>query len=151
MIAIISTVLDTNENDFWEKIIQPKSLQFVSAPILNFQSLRAGELEVEWETGKLYEVKLYFLNFLPLGHHRITLTTIDRETNTIVSNESGLLAPVWNHAIRFNQIEENKIHYMDEIEIQAGLLTVFIWVFAHIFYRHRQRRWKILLEERSNG
>jgi hypothetical protein len=151
MIAKISTVLGTSENEFWEKLIQPKSLQFVSAPILNFQSLQDEELEVEWEIGKPYELKLYLLNFLPLGHHRITLATIDRETNTIESNESGLLAPVWNHTIRFNQIEENQIHYTDEVEIQAGLLTLFIWAFAHIFYRHRQRRWKKLLEQKING
>lgn len=27
-----------------------------------------------------------------------------------------------------------------------GRLSPAIWLFAHIFYRHRQRRWKLLLE-----
>ena len=32
--------------------------------------------------------------------------------------------------------------YADEIEIRAGLLTVFVWLFAHGFYRYRQMRWQ---------
>jgi len=37
------------------------------------------------------------------------------------------------------------VSYTDEIEIQAGWLTPGIWLFAQLFYRHRQRRWKALL------
>lgn len=35
---------------------------------------------------------------------------------------------------------------VDEIEIKAGWLTIFIWLFVQLFYHHRQRRWKILLK-----
>jgi len=42
-----------------------------------------------------------------------------------------------------------KVSYTDEIEIQAGWLTPVIWLFAHIFYRHRQRRWKVMMKEIS--
>jgi len=42
-------------------------------------------------------------------------------------------------------IEPGSVEYSDEIEIRAGLLTPVIWAFAHGFYRHRQRRWRVLL------
>lgn len=71
------------------------------------------------------------------------------EANLIESRESGALAPVWNHTIRFHSLEDGKLHYIDEIEIQAGLLTGVIWAFAHLFYRHRQRRWKKLLRSQT--
>ena len=29
----------------------------------------------------------------------------------------------------------------DEVEIQAGWKTVFIWLWARAFYTHRQRKW----------
>ena len=74
----------------------------------------------EWVIGKTYNLKLYFLNILPLGRHRIKLVTMDRKSNTIVSSESGMLAPVWNHTIRFCQIEKNKLRYTDEIETKGG-------------------------------
>jgi len=35
--------------------------------------------------------------------------------------------------------------YTDQIDIQAGILTPPIWLFAHIFYRYRQRRWRHLV------
>jgi hypothetical protein len=31
------------------------------------------------------------------------------------------------------------------IEIACGFLTLPVWAFAWLFYRHRQRRWKKLL------
>lgn len=96
---------------------------------------------------KTYEFKLYFLKIFPLGRHRIKLTKIDKESNIIVSNESGMLAPVWNHTIWFQQDGQNKLSYTDEIEIKAGWLTWAIWIFALFFYRHRQNRWKKLLKD----
>ena len=146
MIARISTYFNCTEEELWEKIIEPKSLQFVASPILSFNPIVKGELDGEWVIGKTYELKLYFLNILPLGRHRIKIITIDRKSNIIVSNEIGALAPVWNHTIRFGQCERRKLRYIDEIEIKAGWLTIGIWVFSHLFYRHRQRRWKILLK-----
>ena len=146
MIARIATYFDCTQEKLWEKIIEPKSLQFVASPVLSFKALVMGKLDGEWIIGKTYELKLYFLNILPLGRHRIKIVTIDRESNIIVSNESGMLARVWNHTIRFHQGEQGKLSYTDEIEIKAGWLTMAIWVFAHLFYRHRQKRWKILLK-----
>ena len=101
------------------------------------------------DSGEDNELKLYFLKVIPLGRHSIQLVTIDKERNTIASRESGLLARVWNHSIRFRQVEGGKVSYTDEIEIRAGWLTPAIWLFAHLFYRHRRRRWKALLKQRE--
>ncbi len=147
MIARISTLLDFTEADFWKKVIEPRSLQFVASPILSFRPTLTDEFEGEWVEGKTYDLKLYFLKIVPLGHHKIKLVKIDRQSNTIVSNESGTLVPVWNHAISFRKIEQDKLLYTDEIEIKAGVLTPAIWIFACLFYRHRQKRWKILLKK----
>jgi len=151
MLARISTVFECTEKQLWDKIIEPKSLQYVAAPLVRFDPLVAGELNGEWIVGKTYAVRLAALGFLPLGRHRIKIVTIDRATNTIESQESGSLAHVWNHTIRFHPSGAGQLRYTDEIEIEAGLLTVFVWAFAHLFYRHRQRRWKELLtgEKRS--
>ncbi|MGC9396511.1 MAG: hypothetical protein ACP5J4_16830 [Anaerolineae bacterium] len=145
MLARITSVFDCTDEQLWDKIIEPKSLQFVAAPLLRFEPLVAGDLAGEWIVGKTYVVRLSSLGFLPLGQHRIKIISIDRATNTIESQESGSLARVWNHTMRFQTSGAGQLRYTDEIEIKAGLLTVFIWAFAHLFYRHRQRRWKQLL------
>ncbi|MGM0403453.1 MAG: hypothetical protein ACQEQN_07035, partial [Thermodesulfobacteriota bacterium] len=149
MIARISTHFACTEAALWRKIIAPESLQFVASPILCFVPEEAGAMDGEWIVGKKYHLRLYFLNFIPLGRHTIQLVKIDKADNTISSKESGMLARVWNHDITFRETDSGKVQYTDKIEIRAGLLSPAIWLFAHIFYRHRQRRWKLLLERPS--
>ncbi len=145
MIARITTRLPCSESDLWQKIIEPRSLQFVSSPVLSFLAADKGGLAGEWQVGRPYALRLYFLGVIPLGRHTIRLAKIDKETNTIVSRESGLLARVWNHAIFFHEVAPGEVSYTDEVEIEAGWLTPVVWLFAYLFYRHRQRRWKVLL------
>jgi len=145
MFARISIHLTCSEDELWQKIIEPRSLQFVASPILRFVSAEADDLEGEWRVGSPYRLNLYFLGFIPLGRHTIHLVKIDKDMNTIVSRESGLIARVWNHTISFWEVSPGVVSYTDEIEIQAGWLTPAIWLFAQLFYRHRQRRWKVLL------
>jgi len=147
MIARISTYLPCSDEQLWEKIMDPKSLQFVAAPILQFIPAGKNELYREWKVDRNYELKLYLFGILPLGRHTIRLVNIDRSENKIESKETGLLAQEWNHTIQFQEIEENRVHYSDTIVIKAGLLTPMIWSFAHLFYRHRQRRWRKLLKQ----
>jgi hypothetical protein len=145
MLARISTTFDCTVEQLWDEISRPASLRFVAAPLLHFEPLVPGDLESEWVVGKTYALRLSLFGFLPAGEHRITLASIDREANLIESKESGTLSQVWNHTIRFHPLENGNLHYSDEIEIRAGLLTGLIWAFAHLFYRHRQRRWKAFL------
>ncbi len=145
MFARISTQFACTESELWEKLRKPQSLQFVASPLLVFEPAEPGGPGGEWETGRDYPLKLYFLGFIPLGRHIIRLVTVDREQKRISSRESGLLARVWNHEISFREIAPGLVSYSDDIEIRAGWLTPVIWLFAHVFYRHRQRRWKVLL------
>jgi hypothetical protein len=149
MIARISTRLTCSEDELWQKVMEPRSLQFVASPLLSFVPVQEGSLSGAWQVGVPYPLKLYFLKLIPLGRHTIQLVRIDKETYTIVSQESGHLARVWNHTISFRMIAPNVVSYTDEIEIQAGWLTPAIWLFAQLFYRHRQRRWKVLLRKKD--
>ncbi len=142
----VSTQFACTDDELWEKITEPSSLQFVTSPILSFVPQNEGDLTGEWQVNRTYSLRLYLLKFIPLGEHTITLVKIDRERNRIISRESGQLATVWNHIISFYEVESGLVRYTDEIEIKAGWLTPAIWLFAHLFYRHRQRRWKKLLK-----
>lgn len=149
MLARISTQLDCTASELWQEISKPDSLQFVASPILVFVPIESGVFDIEWEIGRDYPLKLYFLNLIPLGRHTIQLVEVDRDRNVISSRESGPLVPVWNHTILFQETRPGLVSYTDEIEIRAGWLTPFVWLFAYVFYRHRQRRWKMLLQIRK--
>lgn len=73
------------------------------------------------------------------------LEHVDPSKMQIQSRESDALIKRWDHLITIRKIDENHCHYIDEIEIDAGLLTPFVWTWAIWFYRHRQRRWRALV------
>ena len=117
----------------------------VASPILKFKTQKGHSIPEKWFLGTEYKLKLSFFGIVPLGDHVIKLVEINKEKNLIVSNEYGKLTKVWNHIITFYAIDDQTIKYTDEIEIQAGILTLSIWLFAQIFYRHRQNKWKELI------
>ena len=147
MIAKISTKLNCTDVQLWSEIIKPQSLQYVASPLLYFIPINKDEQFNEWIVGKTYKLKLFFLKYIPLGKHDIKVVTIDKATNRIETHESGLLSPTWNHSIWFKNID-NELEYTDQIEIKAGIITFLIWLFAQIFYRHRQRKWNKLLKRK---
>ena len=148
MIARISTTFPGDVELLWGEISKIESLLHVCAPILKFKTANGSQSPKEWDIDSPYHFRLSLFGLIPLGEHIITLRTINRADNLIISQERGSLAPVWNHTISFSTKSPGSMTYADEIEIRAGILTPFIWAFAHVFYRHRQRRWKKLLRHK---
>lgn len=145
MIAKISTILDTTPDKLWSKIKHPDSLIYVCKPILYFAPKNDTKLDKDWEVNKEYNLNLYLFKYIPCGSHKLLIKSINTTANEIVSQESGLLAKTWNHTIKFHAINAKQVQYTDTLEIKSGILTIFVWIFAQIFYRHRQRKWKRLL------
>lgn len=146
MIAKISTNIKTNEKTLWDELQKVSSLIHVASPVLKFKPLKGVDIPEKWIPGNEYKFKLSFFGIVPLGNHSIKLVELNKEENHIVSNERGSLTRVWNHTIKFQAIDDQTVKYTDEIEIKAGFFTLLIWLFANIFYRHRQNRWKKLFK-----
>ncbi len=145
MKAIISTIMTVKADRMWKELQKTSSLVYVASPVLIFKSQDGAPLPSTWQIGKEYRFKLYAFHLLPLGRHRIVLKRIDAKKMEIFSNESGSLLKIWNHLLRVEPLDAGRVRYTDAIEIDAGMLTGVIWLFAHFFYRHRQLRWKRLL------
>ena len=146
MIARISTTLNCTDDELWEKVMQPATWKFISNPLLRIEASDELTLDDEWKTNKPYRFRIYLFRVIPLGNHTIKLIEIDKSNNLIRSRETGTMAKTWNHIISFETIDDEYVRYTDEIDIKSGILTIPIWLFANIFYRHRQRRWKKLLK-----
>ncbi len=144
MRAKIQTVISVPAENMWGELQKVSSLRHVAAPLLQFSARNDKPLPEKWAVGEEYRLRISLFGLIPLGRHTIAIDDIRLDAWTIVSREHGRLARVWNHLIKIEPIDESRIRYTDEIEIQAGILTGLIWIFAHVFYRHRQRRWKKL-------
>ncbi|MCG8568230.1 MAG: hypothetical protein MI747_24440 [Desulfobacterales bacterium] len=146
MKATISTRIRVNGDEMWGELQKISSLVHVARPLLSFKTRGDESMPGKWTIGEEYGFRLFLFGWIPLGEHFIQLEEVSRTEGRIVSRERGDMTPVWNHTILLEDGEGESLAYTDEIEIKAGILTPFIWAFAHVFYRHRQRRWKLLLE-----
>lgn len=86
-------------------------------------------------------------NFISLGEQTINIELPDnnpRSVFTVRDNGYGTFVKKWDHWIFIEEGQKDSIKYTDEVTIEAGFFTLFVYLFAYLFYSHRQRRWKRL-------
>jgi hypothetical protein len=86
---------------------------------------------------------------VPLGTHALTIERIDPAAREIQSREHDRLVHRWDHLIRVRATADGRTRYSDDIDIGAGPLTPLVWLFANFFYRHRQRKWRLVAKRLS--
>ena len=67
------------------------------------------------------------------------------------TNEHNTYVPTWNHKINLKDNGNGTTEYSDEVEIGAGWKTIFVWCWANLFYRHRQKKWIKLLKGKTDS
>ncbi len=146
----ITTTIKTNENNMWAELQKTSSLRHIASPILIFKPQKGSSIPEKWSLGVEYNFKLLFLGIIPLGNHSIQLVELDKNKKTIKSSEHSKIIRLWTHIITFQKKNNHSIQYTDDVEINAGILTLPIWLFSQLFYRYRQYRWrKFFLDNQS--
>ncbi len=98
-------------------------------------------------------MKPYLFGFLPIGIRNLFWERIDDASRQMQTREHDPLIRRWDHRIAVEPADTSTCRYTDDVDIEAGLLTVPVWLFAQLFYRHRQHRWKSVarrLQSRAN-
>lgn len=145
MIIKVQSIMKMDADLLFYEIGKTESFHFITRPLVTF--LPEGYKEKErWEDGS-YPMKLFLLGFLPLGRHVVKIR-IDEEKKEMKDLGGGKLVPVWHHLIRVEKAGKNHAKYTDIILIKAGWKTVFIALFAEVFYRYRQYRWRKRIERK---
>ena len=119
-------------------LLQRDAYLYVTRGMLGFKG--AEEWPEVFEEGQVLETKLLLFNVIPAWKHRLRLIRVDHENIEIASQEDGGFVRRWNHRKWIEDQSERSCMYTDEIDIRAGLLTWFIWAYAHVFCRYRQKR-----------
>jgi hypothetical protein len=136
----LATILAAAPDRVWDEVQTSRLLEYVAAPLVRFRAVDPPELPPVWSDAT-YEVRMLVLGWLPVGRQ---LIRISRSTNTTTrelrDDGSGRIARRWDHTIRVEPASDGRTKYTDDVEVRAGILTAFVWVFAQLFYRHRQRR-----------
>jgi len=149
----VDTLIDLPVETAWSMVNRSDTLVHIAAPILAFRPIDPPTWPETWKPGR-YRAGMRFLGILPLGRQWIDISHPDPApddpagTRRIRDNGSGHLARRWDHMIVMSPASGDKTLYRDDVDIEAGLLTPFIWLFAQGFYRWRQHRWRRLARSR---
>jgi len=140
MRALIQTELPANADRVWHLTQRGETLTYIARGLVSFGGPEA--LPERFTEGSAVDVRIWFFGFIPAWRHHLAIKSISDDRRELLSNESGGLVRVWNHLIHVEALDEARCRYTDDLEIQAGLFTPLVWLYAHGFYRYRQRRWR---------
>lgn len=146
----LTTRIDLPADEVWRRLIMPETLAAISSPVIRFQ-FPEGDKPMKWADGEVVEPKLYMFGVIPLGKQSIvpSIHLSEREPWPKVLRDNGhsWLIETWDHWIHVKPDAEGGTRYRDEVEVRAGMITPLIWMFARLFYAHRQRRWRKLASQ----
>jgi ligand-binding SRPBCC domain-containing protein len=150
----IATTINLPPEDVWQRVQTPELLLHIAAPLIKF-SLIEPATATRFSDGDRFRVGLKLFGILPFGDQWIVpsihVPTDSEWPKRLRDNGYSALITTWDHWITIKPDGQGKTHYRDEVEVKAGMITPFIWLFAQIFYRHRQRRWRQLARRISKG
>jgi hypothetical protein len=138
----VSTDLESSADRVWAQLKKPETLVYVTRGVLGFRPL--DDVPDRFEEGWVIRMRLLFFHFISAWKHEIRVVRIDEQAHEIYTNERGGPIRKWNHLLKVEPRSERRCRYTDAIEIGAGLLTPSVWLYAQLFYRYRQLRWRKL-------
>jgi hypothetical protein len=143
MRAFVQTKLPCAADQAWDRVQTLGLLREVCWPLVTLQP-GAGETAIpeRWESGATVSLRPRLFGMIPIGTRVLHWENIDAAAREMQTREYDPLIRRWDHRIHVEPVDGGSCSYTDDVEIDAGVLTLPVWLFAQLFYRHRQRRWK---------
>jgi hypothetical protein len=143
MRAFVQSTLPCAADQAWDRVQTLSLLREVCWPLITLRP-GAGESAIpeRWESGATVLLRPRLLGMIPIGTRVLHWERIDFAAREMQTREYDPLIRRWDHRIHVEPTGPSSCRYTDDVEINAGVLTFPVWLFAQVFYRHRQRRWK---------
>jgi hypothetical protein len=138
----IESTWDCPPSRVWDEVQTSRLLLEVASPLVRLSPVDAAEFPVRWSAGTTLRCRSRLFGVIPLGVRTLHFERIDHAAREIQTRECDPLIRRWDHLIRVADAGAGCTRYSDSIEIDAGWLTLPVWLFAQWFYRHRHRRWR---------
>ena len=142
-ILMKTSIFPAAKKTVFAKLKELNTLQYIAKPYAAFLP-EHGQGNFVWEENAVFSFRFKLFGFIPLGTHTINVISFS-ESDGIYTHEYNPHVPTWNHRIILDQIDQDKTRYTDEVKIDAGWKTPFVYLWAKAFYAHRQRKWIKLL------
>lgn len=143
----LPTTIELPPEVVWAEVQTAPLMLHISWPLVRFVPASKEPLD-SYKPGGRYLIKLRLFGFLPFGSQWIVPSLHEPEDGTwpkrIRDDGHSAIIRKWDHWITITPNPDGTTCYRDEVDISAGILTPIVWAFAHLFYSHRQRRWRAL-------
>ncbi len=135
----VNTELPADAALVWRGVCTPAAFEHVAAPLIRYPA--AGAIDRPWRRDDVVEGWTFLFGIVPFSKHHLRIADLDDDARRLTSAEHGGVIRTWNHVIEVEPVAPDRCRYTDRIDIDAGPLTLLVATYAHLFYRHRQRRW----------
>jgi hypothetical protein len=122
--------------------LKPATFAYVARGVMRVPALEDLPGDLVAAPGVEVSGRLWWLGVVPTWTHRLRVVAI--EGRTIRTAERSGPVRTWNHRLTFTPTSPTTCDYTDEIEIDAGPLTLPTALFARAFFALRQARWRRL-------
>jgi hypothetical protein len=146
MRVFVQSVLPCGADQAWEAVQTSALLEEICAPLIYFKPDRGEEIPERWSQETPNRLRPKMFGVLPLATRTLAWERIDQQKREIQTREHDAMIRRWDHRIHVEPAGDNECRYTDDIEIQAGVLTPLVWLWAEWFYRHRQKRWRAVAQ-----
>ena len=143
----VQSILNCTLQQAIEYAKQPQLFDFVSRPLIAVSAVEPAVFPQQWAAGT-YIIDLKLFGKIAFGKQTLVISCPD-ELNSkqqFVMYDNGYSDTIkrWHHRITL-RAQGNTTHYTDEIDFDAGLMTLVIWAFSKRLYQHRHKRWAELV------
>lgn len=145
----LATTIALPPEQVWQAVQKPELLRHIAWPLVRFVPLGRADWPAHFVEGEPVTARLWLLGFIPLGRQWIVPSlhppSEGEWPQRLRDNGYSRLIRRWDHWIGVEPDDAGGTSYRDTVEIDAGVLTPLVTLFANFFYRHRQRRWRGLV------
>ena len=140
----LQTTLLCSPEAAWQEVKKPSLLMHVANPIVTFRPVSPTTFPAEWPRGDDVKLETHLFGAIPMGVRTLFFEEVNDERMRLQTREHDPLIRQWDHLIEIERDGDGETRYTDSLDLDAGVLTLPVWFFAQVFYRHRQRRWRKL-------
>jgi len=141
-----TTALPIGADEAFALALKPATFAYVARGVMRVPALEAVGASFEAVPGAQARGRMWWLGVIPSWTHHLRVVAIEPADHTIRTAEHGGPLRAWNHRLTFTPAPGGArgCEYADEIEIDAGALTLPTALFARAFFALRQARWRRL-------
>jgi hypothetical protein len=143
MRVFVQSELPCDADRAWEQVQTLALLREICRPLIRLAPARgAAELPARWEAGSTVLLRPFLFGAIPLGTRSLHWERISPQQREMQTREHDPIVRRWDHRIQVESLGPGRCRYTDDVDVEAGVLTLPVWLFAQVFYRRRQRRWR---------